>query len=116
MEHPHNVSQAADGRQQIMEKLGHPKAALTQYSHALSLAPNSALARFKKARVLMGLKHYADALVELEVLKNLAPEEANVFFLLGKCFKGLGRRADSVRMFTTALNLDANVRLGRMNL
>jgi anaphase-promoting complex subunit 3 len=93
-----------------MEKLGHPKAALTQYSHALNLAPNSALARFKKARVLMGLKHYADALVELEVLKNLAPEEANVFFLLGKCFKGLGRRADSVRTFTTALNLDAKVR------
>jgi anaphase-promoting complex subunit 3 len=60
--------------------------------------------------VLMGLKHYADALVELEVLKNLAPEEANVFFLLGKCFKGLGRRADSVRTFTTALNLDAKVR------
>lgn len=100
-----------DLRQQIMEKLGHPKAALTQYSHALSLAPNSALARFKKARVLMGLKHYADALVELEVLKNLAPEEANVFFLLGKCFKGLGRRADSVRTFTTALNLDAKVEL-----
>ncbi|KAH0002771.1 TPR-like protein, partial [Aureobasidium melanogenum] len=91
----------------IMEKLHHPKAALTQYSHALNLAPNSALARFKKARVLMSLKLYADALVELEVLKNLAPEEANVFFLLGKCFKGLGRRADSVRTFTTALNLDA---------
>lgn len=94
-----------------MEKLHHPKAALTQYSHALNLAPNSALARFKKARVLMSLKLYADALVELEVLKNLAPEEANVFFLLGKCFKGLGRRADSVRTFTTALNLDAKVRL-----
>jgi len=57
----------------------------------------------------MSLRLYADALVELEVLKNLAPEEANVFFLLGKCFKGLGRRADSVRTFTTALNLDAKV-------
>ncbi|KEQ95892.1 hypothetical protein AUEXF2481DRAFT_4839 [Aureobasidium subglaciale EXF-2481] len=91
----------------ILEKLRHPKAALIQYSHALSLAPNSALARFKKARVLMSLRLYEDALVELEVLKSLAPEEANVFFLLGKCFKGLGRRADSVRTFTTALNLDA---------
>lgn len=93
-----------------MEKLHQPQKALSQYTLALNLAPNSALARFKKARVLMSLRFYADALVELEVLKNLAPEEANVFFLLGKCFKGLGRRADSVRTFTTALNLDAKVR------
>ena len=93
-----------------MEKLHQPQKALSQYTLALNLAPNPALARFKKARVLMSLRLYADALVELEVLKNLAPEEANVFFLLGKCFKGLGRRADSVRTFTTALNLDAKVR------
>ena len=94
-----------------MEKLHRPKVALAQYTNALALAPNSALARFKKARVLMSLRLYSDALVELEALKNLAPEEANVFFLLGKCYKGLGRRADSVRTFTTALNLDAKVRI-----
>ncbi|GAB7349791.1 hypothetical protein MBLNU459_g0507t1 [Dothideomycetes sp. NU459] len=90
----------------VLEKLHHPKAALVQYSHALGLSPNSALARFKKARVLMTLRLYSDALTELEALKNLAPEEANVFFLLGKCYKGLGQRAAAVRAFTTALNLD----------
>lgn len=80
-----------------------------QYTHALTLSPTSALARFKKARVLMTLRLYPDALTELETLKNLAPEEANVFFLLGKCYKGLGQRAAAVRAFTTALNLDAKV-------
>lgn len=57
----------------------------------------------------MTLRLYPDALTELETLKNLAPEEANVFFLLGKCYKGLGQRASAVRAFTTALNLDAKV-------
>lgn len=80
-----------------------------QYTHALTLSPFSALARFKQARVLMTLRLYPDALLELETLKNLAPEEANVFFLLGKCYKGLGQRAAAVRAFTTALNLDAKV-------
>lgn len=92
---------------QVLEKLRHPKAALTHYTHALSLAPNSALARFKKARVLMNMRHYHEALAELDALKVIAPDEANVFFLLGKCYKGLGDRALSVRAFTTALNLDA---------
>lgn len=87
----------------------HPREALAQYAHALSLSPNSALARFKKARVLMSLRHYNEALSELEILKDVAPEEANVFFLLGKCYKGLGDRAGAVKAFTTALNLDAKV-------
>lgn len=82
---------------------------MAQYSHALALSPNSALARFKKARVLMTLRMHTDALEELEILKDLAPEEANVFFLLGKCYKGLGMRGASVKAFTTALNLDAKV-------
>ncbi|KAL1296648.1 hypothetical protein AAFC00_000131 [Neodothiora populina] len=90
----------------ILEKLRHPKAALTQYTHALTLAPDSSLAHFKKARVLLNLRLYEDALVQLEALKNLAAEEANVWFLLGKCYKGLGNRAASVRAYTTALNLD----------
>jgi len=93
-----------------LEKLHHPKAALMQYSHALSLAPNSSLANFKKARVLLNMRLYREALVQLEALKNLAAEEANVWFLLGKCYKGLGQRAASVRAYTTALNLDPKVR------
>ena len=59
----------------------------------------------------MSLRQYDEALTELATLKNIAPEEANVFFLLGKCCKGLGDRAGAVRAFTTALNLDAKVSL-----
>ncbi|KAK3717620.1 anaphase-promoting complex subunit cdc27 [Vermiconidia calcicola] len=90
----------------ILERLRNRKGALANYTRALELAPTSALARFKKARVLMHLRHYDEALVELEVLREQAPEEANVWFLLGKCYKGLGERGEGLRCFTCALNLD----------
>lgn len=93
----------------VLERLRNKPAALANYSKALELNPNSALARFKKARVLMHLRHYPEALAELEILRDQAPDEANVWFLLGKCYKGLGDRSDALRALTTALNLDVKV-------
>lgn len=93
----------------VLERLRNKKGALANFTKALELAPESALARFKKARVLMHMKYYDDALSELEILRNQAPDEANVWFLLGKCFKGLGERGEALKAFTTALNLDVKV-------
>ncbi|KAL9531907.1 hypothetical protein SMMN14_04235 [Sphaerulina musiva] len=90
----------------VLERLRNKKGALANYSRALELTPNSALARFKKARVLMHMKYYPDALEELEFLRDQAPDEANVWFLLGKCYKGLQEKGEALRAFTTALNLD----------
>ena len=93
----------------VLEKLRNRPAALGLYAQALELAPGSALARFKKARVLMLLRCYEEALVELEVLRGVAGEEANVWFLLGKCYKGLGMRGEGVGAFTRAVGLDVKV-------
>lgn len=93
----------------VLERVRNKKGALANFSRALELAPESALARFKKARVLMHMKYYAEALEQLEILRSQAPDEANVWFLLGKCFKGLGERGEALRAFTTALNLDVKV-------
>ena len=100
----------------VLEKLRNRKGALANYSKALELAPGSALARFKKARVLMHLRYFDEALVELEVLRSVAPEEANVWFLLGKCYKGLGERGESLGCFTRALNLDVKVSTSPLNM
>ena len=95
----------------IFEKLRKKPNALDCYSRALELAPQSALARFKKSRVLMHMREFELALRELLVLRDLAPDEANVWFLLGKCWKGLGEKGEALRAFTTALNLDVKVSL-----
>ncbi|EMR09026.1 hypothetical protein PNEG_02799 [Pneumocystis murina B123] len=80
--------------------------ALQLYKKASELAPTSALARFKKAKVLVCLRQYHLALKELLFLKDLAPDEANVHFLLGKLYKQLGDKPSAMRHLTVALNLD----------
>ncbi|KAK0888431.1 anaphase-promoting complex subunit cdc27 [Friedmanniomyces endolithicus] len=90
----------------VLERLHNRKAALANYTKALEITPTSALARFKKARVLMHMRYFQDAMMDLEVLREQAPDEANVWFLLGKCHKGLGEKSEALRALTTALNLD----------
>ncbi|EAW06362.1 anaphase promoting complex subunit bimA [Aspergillus clavatus NRRL 1] len=90
----------------VLEKMNNPKAALVQYGRACTLAPHSVLARFRKARVLMKLQELKLALSELKILKDMAPDEANVHYLLGKLYKMLHDKANAIKHFTTALNLD----------
>lgn len=66
----------------------------------------SAMARYKRARLLVKLQRYDVALEELELLTRLAPDEASVHFLLGQVYKLLGYREKAVKAFTVALNLD----------
>ncbi len=49
------------------------------------------------------------SLAELKVLKDMAPDEANVHYLLGKVYKQLHDKANAIKHFTTALNLDPKV-------
>ncbi|KAI1003802.1 hypothetical protein K3495_g4410 [Podosphaera aphanis] len=90
----------------VLEKQKQPRQALQYFSRATELAPRSALTRFKKARTLMSVMDYKGAHDELMILKDIAPEEAMVHFLLGKLYKCLKEKGLAVRHFTIALNLD----------
>lgn len=95
----------------VLEKSDDSRKALVHYERACSLAPHSILARFRKARVLMKLQEYKFALTELKTLKDMAPDEANVHYLLGKLYKIVHDKANAIKHFTTALNLDPKVRV-----
>ena len=95
----------------LLEKMGDASAAYFQYERACSLAPHSVLARFRKARALMKLPELRLALNELKVLKDMAPDEANVHYLLGKLYKMLRDKGNAIKHFTTALNLDPKVKI-----
>ena len=94
---------------EVLEKLKNPKVALIHYSRACELSEKSTLWRFKKARVLMTLHEPERALVELRVLEDTAPDEANVHFELGRAYKQLRQKGSAIRHFTMALNLDPKV-------
>ncbi|EXJ93100.1 anaphase-promoting complex subunit 3 [Capronia epimyces CBS 606.96] len=90
----------------VLERLKHPEKALQMYTRACTLAPSSALSRFKKARCLMSLGRPREALAELLILRDVVPDEANVWFLMGRLYKTLREKGNAVRAFTMALNLD----------
>lgn len=64
------------------------------------------MARFRKSQLLLKLGAADEALHELLHLKDAAPDDPNIHFLLGRCYKKLGDRASAVRHLTIAMNLD----------
>jgi hypothetical protein len=98
------------------------------YERAVALAPESALARFKRVRLVLAFKQFQVrplslspffflavlttwqqlAESDLLALKHLAPSEPNVHYLLGKLYKQLGaaRRPEMLVAFATAQDLE----------
>lgn len=93
----------------VLEKQKQIPQALQFFSKAADLAPRAAQTRFKKARALLALGQLEAAQRELMVLKDIAPEEARVHFLLGKLAKTLNDKHSAVKHFATALSLDPKV-------
>ncbi|RDA84505.1 hypothetical protein CP532_0954 [Ophiocordyceps camponoti-leonardi (nom. inval.)] len=92
-----------------LEKQKQMAQALSAYTRAADLAPRAAQTRYKKARALLTVGQMEAAQRELMVLKDLAPDEATVHFLLGTLYKKMNERQLSVRHFTVALSLDPKV-------
>lgn len=94
----------------VLEKQKQMVQALHAYSKAAELAPRAAQTRYKKARALLTVGQIEAAQKELMILKDLAPDEATVHFLLGTLYRNTNERQLAVRHFTIALALDPKVR------
>ncbi|KAK3332524.1 hypothetical protein B0T19DRAFT_105502 [Cercophora scortea] len=85
--------------------------ALSYFAKATELAPKAPDVRLKKARALLATGQLQAAQKELMILKDLAPDRAQVHFLLGKLSKTLRDKKSAVRHFTIALSLDPKASL-----
>ena len=81
-------------------------AALSALDIAYQLDPANPQARYQRAAVLMSLDRWEEALEELMNVRDHAPREAAVHYLIGKVFKKLGDTEGAMRAFVTALDLD----------
>ncbi|EFZ00847.1 Tetratricopeptide repeat protein [Metarhizium robertsii ARSEF 23] len=90
----------------VLEKQKQMVQALHAYTKAAELAPRAAQTRYKKARALLTVGQIEAAQKELMILKDLAPDEATVHFLLGTLYRSTNERQLAVRHFTIALALD----------
>lgn len=93
----------------VLEKQKDVMQALQFFNKATELAPHAAQARFRKARALLVIGQLQAAQQELLILKDLAPDDARVHFLLGKLYKAQNDKSQAVRHFTQALSLDPKV-------
>jgi anaphase-promoting complex subunit 3 len=91
------------------EKQRRRELALEMYHEACEQDPRSAKARFAKARVLLILHRPKEAFFELDALKNMMPDDADVHFLLGRVYKALSDTSSALKHFTIAMNLDPKV-------
>jgi anaphase-promoting complex subunit 3 len=91
---------------QVLDRMKKIEPALVQFDHALRIDPRSVMARFRRSQVLLKLNAPEDALKELLFLKDAAPDDPNIHFLLGRCYKKLRDRASAIRHLTIAMNLD----------
>ena len=80
--------------------------ALDVLAIAFKLEPNNPQATFQRANVLIALERDDEALLELYHVRDHAPREASVHFLIGKVCKRLGMIDDAMSNFMTALDLD----------
>ncbi|GAA6063052.1 hypothetical protein JCM10212_001115 [Sporobolomyces blumeae] len=92
----------------VLEKSRRYREALETYERACLLAPESALARFRRVRMMVALGKYQLAESDLVQLKSLAPLEPTVHYLLGKLYKSMGpsKRLAMLAAFTTAQDLE----------
>ena len=79
--------------------------ALEALDRAVALDRRNPLAKYEKASVLLSDDRFQDALRELEQLKEVAPREASVFFLMGRIYKKLDLPDRAMVNFSVALDL-----------
>lgn len=94
----------------ILEKQKQIVLALRSYTRAVELAPKAASTRYSKARALLALGQFEEAQKELMILKDLAPDEARVHFLLGTLYRNMNEKQLAAQHFTVALALNPKVR------
>lgn len=93
----------------VLEKQKQIMPALQAYTKAADLAPRAAQTRYKKARGLLAVGQIDAAHKELMILKDLAPDEGTVHFLLGTLYRTVNDKASATKHFTIALALDPKV-------
>ncbi|AEO58108.1 hypothetical protein MYCTH_2305193 [Thermothelomyces thermophilus ATCC 42464] len=80
--------------------------ALPYFTKAVELAPRAPEMRSKRAGALLATGQLEEAKRELMILRDVAPNNAQVHFLLAKLAKTVGDKRTAVRHFTIALSLD----------
>ncbi|PFH52439.1 hypothetical protein AMATHDRAFT_57055 [Amanita thiersii Skay4041] len=88
-----------------VERRGDKDNALKLFNKAVRLSPENALVRYRRAKILVSMKHFEPAIKDLEYLRSTSPEESNVIFQLAKVYRQLGDEVKSAQMLAVARDI-----------
>lgn len=94
--------------------MGKHRLALGYLRRGIELEPSENLAsliRLQTARLFLRLAQPAEALRDLQLVQQMAPDEPSVHFLLGQAYamSGASKRGEALKAYTNALSLDPSV-------
>ncbi len=94
--------------------MGKHRPALSYLRRGTELEPPEnlgSLIRLQTARLYLRLGQPLEALRDLQLVQQMAPDEPSVHFLLGQAFSmsGPAKRGEALRSYTNALSLDPSV-------
>jgi len=84
------------------ERSGDNETAIQLYAKAIELCPENALVRYRRGKLLIGMKQYKLAVADLEFLRDLSPDESNVVFQLARVYRLLGDKVKSAQLLAVA--------------
>ncbi|EDR10957.1 uncharacterized protein LACBIDRAFT_315993 [Laccaria bicolor S238N-H82] len=88
-----------------VDRRGDRDAALALFDEAVRLAPDNALVRYRRAKILVSMRKYERAVEDLVSLRNSTPEESNVVFQLAKVYRLLGDEVNSAKTLALARDI-----------
>ncbi|EKM83048.1 hypothetical protein AGABI1DRAFT_111570 [Agaricus bisporus var. burnettii JB137-S8] len=88
-----------------VERRGEREGALELFDRAVRLAPENALVRYRRAKILVSMRKYGPAIQDLEELRMMTPEESNVVFQLAKVYRLIGDEVKSAQMLAVARDI-----------
>ncbi|KAJ1349821.1 TPR [Parelaphostrongylus tenuis] len=91
---------------QIEQALNRPERAMHLIDRALALDPDDVACRYNRARLLFDMKRNEDCVKELNELKEVSPDEAYIYHLLGKVHRRLGNNHLALLNYSWATEMD----------
>ncbi|KAH8117541.1 TPR-like protein [Phellopilus nigrolimitatus] len=88
-----------------VERRGDQDAAFALFNEAVRLSPDNALVRYRRAKILIAMKRYREAIEDLEYLRDSSPEEANVVFQLARVYRLVGEETKFAQMLAIARDM-----------
>ncbi|GJJ12201.1 hypothetical protein Clacol_006442 [Clathrus columnatus] len=89
----------------VMEKRGRMEQAFGLFDKAVQISSDNVLVRYRRAKLLIGMRRYSAAIEDLKKLRDLVPEEANVVFQLARAYRLKGQTPEAQQILLVARDI-----------